>query len=375
MKFKPKAHPLPSVRHSLAIVMALLVLSCGEPLPPPQPPPPPPVLCPVWEPGPEGCVCPEGTEVAELLGVCAPPRVDRPIDWGAAAGATSFSLVLRDTEWQKDFLYYAHEHNITVYRAGAQVAGDWCGNDVGYLPCGPAHATPEADANLVRLLEVTARIPNTWLQLIPTFTYKSHDEGTQQANIAYFNSMFDHVNAIVEAGGYRHIIYELFNEVVHPLSQHIKDEDVREMLLHARARTDLPVGTDFHGEFRGEDPWPARYPFVWRDLVAYIAFHPRRNPEPTYEHMRTAQERWDYRKPVWCDETVCWASDDEIGRYDLRGKGTIALMGRGTEGERWDVVRRHLRDIRRNGWVPFLHTIDLIGALSPRPALIDMGEL
>lgn len=352
------------MKRLLPLSILLVAMKCNGP----EPPPPPVEECEAWAPI-DGCEC----RLDEWQGRCVPPRVDRAVDWGAVKGATAFSLALRDVEWQKDFLYHAHEHNITTFRVGAQTAYDWCHNDVGYLPCGPPHGSVEADANLIRLLEVTARIPDTWVQLIPTFTYKSHDEGSQQANITYFNRMFDHCNSLVKQGNYKHVVYELFNEVVHPLSSHIKDEDVRAMLLHARANTDLPVGVDFHGEFQGEASWPARYPFVWRGVVDYIAFHPRRNPEPPLKVMLIAQERWDYRKPVWCDETVCWASDDEIMRFGLAGKGTIALMGRGTEAERWEAVRKHLADIREVGWTPFLHTIDLIGALTRRPALIDMG--
>jgi hypothetical protein len=241
---------------------------------------------------------------------------------------------------------------------GAQAAGGWCSPDSAeYLQCGPHHGTPKADENLIRLLEVTARINNTWVQVIPTFTYKHRNEGSQAKNIKFFNKMFDHVDDIVKAGNYKHVIYELFNEVVHPISQHIKDEDVREMFHHANARTHLPVGTDFHGEFRGEDQWPGRYPFIWRDVAGYLAFHTPRNPEPTYREMRDAKDRWNYAKPVLVDETVSWASDEEVAKYNLKGKGTIAMLGYGTEDDRMHQVVKHLRDIHRLGWRPFYHSI------------------
>jgi len=300
-------------------------------------------------------------------------------------GITSFSLVLGDTNFIKDFTYHAQRHDATVLRSGAQVSGDWCQpNMPGYLSCGPAYGTEEADANLIRMLEVTARIHNMWIQLIPTFTYKSHNEcneqewredqeGCQAKNVAYFNEMFDHVNAIVKTGDYKHVVYELFNEIRHSLSSHLKDEDGLVMLQHARANTNLPVGMDFHGEFQGKNPWPGRYPYIWRNDVDYIAFHTRRNPEPSYETMRAAQDKYNYNR-VWVDETVCMASTLNINKYNLRGRGTIAMNGYGTEEERWMQVITHLKGINRNNWKPFYHSICLIGTaeLCKLPNAIDI---
>ena len=180
--------------------------------------------------------------------------------------------------------------------------------------------------------------------------------------------MFDHVNAIVKAGNYKHVVYEHFNEVEHPLSNHIKDEDVLEIYHHARARTDLPMGTDYHGG-RQDEIWKGRYPFVWRDVSNYLAFHTPRNPEPTLAVMQGIQDKFNYCKgvwpkeickSVWIDETVCYASQSRVDQYDLRGRNTIAMKGRGTEQERWNQVIMHLRNINRNGWKPFFHSICLI---------------
>jgi len=171
--------------------------------------------------------------------------------------------------------------------------------------------------------------------------------------------MFDRVNAIVSKGNYKHVVYELFNEVVHPLSQHIKDEDVREMYLHARSRTTLPLGTDYHGG-RADDVWKGRYPYVWRDVSTYLAFHTPRNPEPMRSVIQAAQDKFKYVKRVLVDETVCWASQANIDKYSLVGKGTIAMRGHGTEDQRMTQCTAHLTDIKRVGWVPFFHAIWLI---------------
>lgn len=384
---------------TLCTFALLLVTSCNGTDPPPPPPPPPPETCELWS-APDGCECPEGTEVSHATGLCSPPRVDRTIDWNLAAGGTSFSLALRDAKFIDEWARWHRDHGWPVLRVGAQTSYDWCNAAVGYLPCGPEHGTDEWRANLVRLLDVTARRENVWLQLIPTFTYKSHNAGSQAANIAYFSAMFDRVNRIVLEGGYKHVIWEAFNEVVHPLSQHIKDEDVLAILEHMKENTYLPVGTDYHGGLQSVDvqmferslelsfsqgemtferrfaladrlyqramremEWRGRYPYIWRDVVDYIAFHTIRNPEPTLERMQEAQAKFKYNKPVLIDETVSWASQENIDRYGLAGKGTIAMEGRGTEDERmWQCVS-HLKDIHnvknQSGlrWRPFFHSI------------------
>ena len=382
------------MRHFVTLcAIALLLASCNG-QPPPPPPPPPPETCDLWS-APDGCECPDGTEVSNATGLCSPPRVDRLIDWAMAAGGTSFSLALRDAKFIDEWARWHRDHGWTVLRVGAQTSYDWCRAGVGYLPCGPEHGTPEWKENLTRLLDVTARRENVWVQLIPTFTYKSHNEGSQAANIAYFSKMFDRVNEVVLSGGYKHVIWEAFNEVVHPLSQHIKDEDVLAIMEHMKENTYLPIGTDYHGGLQEVDremvsmelspdmsferrfqmsdrlyqnamrqmEWRGRYPYIWRDIVDYIAFHTPRNPEPTLDRMREAQAKFKYNKPVLIDETVSWASQENIDKHGLKGKGTIAMMGRGTEDERmWQCVS-HLKDIHnvknQNGlrWRPFYHSI------------------
>lgn len=379
------------------ILLALsMLIACNGEIPPEPPDPPLPPTCEVWS-APEGCDCSPEEPLAPLLGVCAPPRVDRHVPWEQVRGVTAFSLALRDTKGIVEFTNYIRGHGWTTLRVGAQTTHDWCRarvltlekelldadiewlleNDLyfyaassGYLPCGPFHGTAEWRENLVRMLEVTARIPDTWVQLIPTFTYKSVDKGSQAANIKFFNDMFDRVNAVVAEGRYRHVFYELFNEVVHPLSNHIKDEDVREMFLHAREKTAIQMGTDYHGG-RADDEWRGRYPYVWRDVSHYLAMHPPRNPEPSYEIMQGVQDKFNYGKPMLMDETVSWASDAAVAQWGLRGKRTIAMKGHGTEDERMLVVAKHLRDIYKvtgrndKRWRPYFHSI--WGIISDRP--------
>jgi hypothetical protein len=97
------------------LLLTLLMVACnGEP-----PPPPPPDVCDVWS-APEECECPADGPFAPGLGVCAPPRVDRPVDWKAVRGVTAFSLTLRSTRGVVDFTDWIHEAGWTTLRVGAQ---------------------------------------------------------------------------------------------------------------------------------------------------------------------------------------------------------------------------------------------------------------
>ena len=77
---------------------------------------------------------------------------------------------------------------------------------------------------------------------------------------------------------------------------------------------------------------------------------------------------------MWVDETVCFASDANIEKYPmLKGKGTVAMHGYGTEQERFDQCIKHVNDIARVGppgrkWKPFFHAIWLM-------ELVELGAL
>lgn len=258
-----------------------------------------------------------------------PPRVDRPWDKGATRGVTAFALALRDRAYIRDFLSYVHGYGYTVVRVGAQTDG-WGPMGVPFLPGGPEPGTKEWRGNLDRMLDETARRPNTWVQLIPTFTHK------QIGDIAHWRSLCRMVIEVVKGGGYRHVFWEAANEAIHPIS-HMNGESVDILLRLLKDETGLPVGADHHGDRRNKQ---LVYPYMWRGSVDYIAFHPPRNPDPSASTYKDAYEAYAGQFHILYDETTCWASDAEIGLYGLKGDGNIALCGRGTEEERKDEIRR-----------------------------------
>lgn len=325
-----------------------------------------------------GCACPVGEDWSEVLDQCAPKRRDQRVNWRRMRGVTAFSLVLQDPEFQWKFVDHVKDAGWNTLRIGAWPGWDWCDkddkdgkdsdgdgldNDYDYLPCGPGWESKKALENLEATLEITSRIPEVWVSLIPTLTYKSVNKGSQEANIRFFNSQFDRANAIVKKHNYKHVVWEAFNEFVHPLSEHHKDEDALAVLKHMRINTRLPVGMD-HGGGRAGEVWQGRYPYIWRGDVDYVAFHTPRNPEPPLKVMEEAQRKYGYSHPVVINETVAWCSDDYLKRYKLKGKGTIAMMGWGSEAQRMNHVLRHLRDIYqvKNSqgirWIPWYHSVE-----------------
>ena len=69
---------------------------------------------------------------------------------------------------------------------------------------------------------------------------------------------------------------------------------------------------------------------------------------------------------VFFDETVCYASDDDLIEWpQFRGKGTVAMLGRGTEEERKRYVAKHIRDIIAAGGWPCFHSVRTMAALTP----------
>jgi hypothetical protein len=185
------------------------------------------------------------------------------------------------------FVYHAQSLGCQIFRVGAQTDG-WAGHTALYLDAaaGPMVFSDEWRENLKRLLDVTARIPDVYLQLIPTFTHKH--EGYQR-NLR----ITEEVVAIVQAEGYQHIVWEAFNEYKHPITHKtITTQSVGQLLRYLRT-TGLPVGTDVSGGHGSE--WVGEYPRSLLPLVDYVAFHPPRNNSKC-ESIRP--DYWQLRKTV-----------------------------------------------------------------------------
>lgn len=313
----------------ISVGLFALLLSCNGPPPPPPPPPPTTTTVPVQ-----------------------PPRVDRLCPLDEITGLTSFGMTLLDEEQIIAHVEHATASGHDTFRVGAWLDG-WCPMDVSYLPCGPEYRSEEADENLRRLLDITSRIPDIWIQLIPTFTHKQDSGG-----LPHFMAMTERVIAIQQAGSpddptpYRHVVWEAGNEVVHPISK-IKHRHVK-ALLRRLSETGLPVGVDY--------AWREGYPKDILPLVDYVAFHTPRfdwsdgvctSELPGRNRMRKRIGQFD--KPVWVDETVKFVSDYSKEHYGIgRGGGYADCAGR-SENRRKRTVTDFKSDVEFAGAQWFSH--------------------
>ncbi|MHC4705080.1 MAG: hypothetical protein ACYTFQ_31405 [Planctomycetota bacterium] len=256
---------------------------------------------------------------------------------------------MRERDYIFDFCHYVHEHGYNWLRVGTQTDGwaDFGHDKAEYLRVGPEFGTKAWKENLETLLDVTARVPDTWVQLIPTFTHKQRQKGGYKR----FIEMCRKVNEIVVAGDYKHVFYSAMNEPEHPLSNWMKDEEVRKILLWLREFTPYPVGTDHPGKRSvPASEWWGRFPWVWRDVCDYYAFHPPRNPSPPTDRWRYTVDKYAKEgKFVLWDETTCYASQVEIDKYKLKGKGTIVNMGRGGDRQRQSAMVQEMNKARASG--------------------------
>jgi hypothetical protein len=254
------------------------------------------------------------------------------------------------------FVYHAQAQGCNMFRVGAQTDG-WAGHPALYLDAaaGPMVFSDEWRDNLARLLDVTARIPDTYLQLIPTFTHKH--EGYQR-NLR----ITEEVVAMVLAEGYQHVVWEAFNEYRHPITHDsITTRSVGQLLRYLKT-TGLPVGADVSGGRRGK--WVGEYPRELLPLVDYVAFHPPRNdwngntcvPErPDYWQLRKTVNSYP-GKPVWIDEPTCFISDESKARYGITSlHGHYALCGGKTEQARKKHIADYMWDVEHAGGIWFTH--------------------
>ena len=204
---------------------------------------------------------------------------------------------------------YMLERGFNTARIGAETFG-WCNADTFYLPCGPEPGTDEWRERLIGTLEITARIPGLYVQLIPTFTIKGEYHRDR-----ILDAVHETVR-IVQSRGYRHVIWSAYNEFWHPSTL----ETDESMLISVLQALPHPRGADFPDNGGDGSSWRG----VKKDAMRYCdyaAFHPSRNPEPTVEAYRATMGL--VGKPVIFDETVCWLAEHEISMVNL-GRGLYA---------------------------------------------------
>jgi hypothetical protein len=256
---------------------------------------------------------------------------------------TGFALGIRTEAEILAFGREAQSYGYNMVRVGSETR-DWDGGFFGSLK-GPEPYTTEWRENLLRVLDTTARVPIA-VELVVIFTVKGRPASWQY-------KYAERVGKLVQNSGHKHIVLSAANEPKHHtsiLGRSETNELIRRLKPFARYLT-----VDDHGP-----PWDFRYS---TRLLDFVAFHPSRNPEPSVDSLRKAVNKYGR---VFFDESVCYASDVDLLEWpQFRGKGTVAMLGRGTEEGRKAQVAKHIRDtIEAGGW-PCFHSVRTMAALTP----------
>lgn len=284
----------------------------------------------------------------------APPsRFDQQPDLYAIRGVTAFGAAQLSESQLISFINHVQGYGVNTLRVGASTNG-WCSSPRSFIQdcCGPAPGSPEWTENLERLLRVTARFPNIYVQLIPTFTHKQH-------GAAKCWEVLEATVAIQQEHSYQHVIWETVNEWKHPISK-LSLGDVVNMTRRLR-ETGQPVGCDYGGG--RDDPWQGEYPGQLLPYVDYVAFHPPRNTyRSSCEKGRPGASRLrkvisSYAKPVWIDEPECYISDVSKIAFNIGPSGLYSECGLQTEQQRQWSTLSYMRDVERAGGIWFTHAV------------------
>jgi len=325
------------MRLVLGVISLLLTLSCGDNNPVSYTPP---INTTTILPDPEPT---------------KPPRVDQQPDLYSVRGVTAFGMAKLSEDGLLSYINHCASSGVDIFRVGFWTDG-WAGGK-SYIDeaAGPPAGSPESIENVRRLLDITSRIPNVYIQAIPTFTHKQH-------GFARCQELVELSIQLVEEHDYKHVVWETFNEYRHPISTVSLSQVVQ--LTRRLGQTGMPVGTDFGG---GRDqPWEGYYPPELKPHVDYIAFHPPRNDynyntkkctplRPSFNRLRKVIN--SFGKPVWIDEPECYVSDESIGLYGIGRGGLFTNCGGGTETYRRRLQTEYMNDVERAGGIWFQHYV------------------
>lgn len=376
----------------------------------PQPPPPPPPECPdgqTWN-GTE-CVCPEGAEWVESEGKCLPLRVDYPPDLQRVVGITAFALALHPRDYITKVCEYIKTKGYNTLRVGFET-WRWDGvltfdalaeegeihfdtprsrdgydigktlSALGYLPKGPKFDSEENLSNVRRMLDATARVEGIWVELIPVFTIKGLGRNPDTPEMR--RTAVRLAKQIVTEGDFKHVFFSYANEYKRSGSRGVEKITKGEVIhgLQKLSETGRLVTTDCFGTFEEEDHrWDASYERDFLPFVDAVAFHPRRNPEPTRWDLRLCMSRYVEREgKLAClfNETVSYASDAELKQFPwLKGSFLISNSGRPPQSKRRQIVTDYMGRVRKVGGIWYYHCIScFMGSRTFEPFWIPVWE-
>lgn len=242
-------------------------------------------------------------------------RADTEPDLYNLVGVTAFALALRDEGYIHSFISHVQSAGYNTLIVGSETGG-WKRYSASWLPAGPLRNTPEALANVRRLLRVTAQYPNLHVQLISSFADRSNDHKGQL-------DWARKLTSLVRKEGYRHVTFRAMNE------PYMANWSVGELLqlIQILQESGRPVTVDQPAE---GGKW--KYDRTLMGRVDYLDMHPRRNPDLSSMEI---QNLGRLNGTVFLSETTAYASDADLATWpQFQNNALIYLNGTGTEEER-----------------------------------------
>lgn len=163
---------------------------------------------------------------------------------------------------------------------------------------------------------------------------------------------------------YKHIVWSVMNEYKHPSSHDTVNSSgaAKDML---RAFNSICESCLVSIDEALRDNTTKHRACSGTGLCDYFAWHPDRNDDDV-ENNRFFRNSKRMGQPTFFDEMVAFASEQNFQDYPiLRGKGTIALNGKGTELERWTHANEVYNMALDEGISPCWHAIDQMLCIIP----------
>ncbi len=267
-------------------------------------------------------------------------RNDVEPDLWSIKGSSGFALAQYDDSHIRAFI----ENLIRQGYDCVRVCGETTYWGFAYLPAGPDLEGAAEDVR--KLLRVTAEYAGFSVLLVPTCTIRDHRD------FATIRGWTQRVADIVIEKDYKHVFFEAVNEYWHPASNvRGKDAKVADLIRILRSTGRL-VGTDDNIV-----PGSVVYNPALRRVVDFPSVHPWRNPDPTRREIKRIVDK--NGGLVVFSETTAYATQEEVDTFGLLGKGTVALRGGGTEGDRRRVIREYKEACESvPGCIWFAHSIE-----------------
>jgi hypothetical protein len=272
------------------------------------------------------------------------------VDGELLKATTAFTLPLQGPGYATSFCHEMRLHGVNTARIFPETV-NWIGAP-GYLQ----QVAYEYDYEATKLTIEALGQAGCAVQVVISATWKEYPLQNNLNLVREVTKVFK---------GYQHIVWSVMNEYRHPSSHPSVNASAAAKHLLREFNAECPsclVGVD---EALRVDTTKHRA-CGGTGLCDYFAWHPDRNNDKI-DNNRFFRSSKRFGQPVFFDEMVAYASEQNFQDYPiLRGKGTIALNGQGSELERWTHTNEVYNMALDEGISPCWHAIDqMLCLISP----------